>query len=515
MGQDKSIVASFSELPPAVLGITGVGQGAVSVDGTPRALPWSGLFAIGSPVTLEALPDSGWQFDGWSGDVSDSANPTTITIEADAAVTANFAEVQYALSLSGDGAGSVLVDGAVCSLPWSSSFVVGSMVTLQAVPDAGWQFDGWSGGLAGDDNPAAVVVDGDTSIAARFSQLLHTLTVAVSGDGWVTLDGEPIPAPYLTNIADGTAVTLEATPEYGWRFDGWSGSMIGTETSLSLTMHGDESITAVFILPDSYTLGLSKTGAGSVKVNGTEVSLPWSADVTRGAEVTLEAAAQDNEEFLGWCGDLSGDDSPVTITMDGDKSIAASFACLATFPDVPCDHWAVNAVEGLYGAGLVFGYPDGFYRPDWAVDRAAMAVYVARSLGAGGRPSAPAVTTFPDVPTDHWAHGMIEFAVAGNIVEGYPDGEYHPNWRVTRGQMAVFIARAMAFPQGEEGISQFTPPETPTFPDVPTDYWSYLHVEYLVENGGINGYPDGRYRPSQAVTRDQMAVYIARASGLM
>ena len=58
------------------------------------------------------------------------------------------------------------------------------------------------------------------------------------------------------------------------------------------------------------------------------------------------------------------------------------------------------------------------------------------------------------------------------------------------------------------------------FPDVPatgygdsgTDpYWAYKHIEYCVENGVVKGYEDGYYHPADPVTRDQMAVYIARA----
>jgi len=44
-------------------------------------------------VTVTAVPAAGWQFDGWSGDLSGTANPTTITMNANKSVTANFSEV--------------------------------------------------------------------------------------------------------------------------------------------------------------------------------------------------------------------------------------------------------------------------------------------------------------------------------------------------------------------------------------------------------------------------------------
>jgi hypothetical protein len=80
--------------------------------------------------------------------------------------------------------------------------------------------------------------------------------------------------------------------------------------------------------------------------------------------------------------------------------------------------------------------------------------------------------------------------------------------------MAVFIARAIVSPTGEAGLADYVPPESPSFTDVPTDYWSYKHIEYLAETGAVAGYPEGDYHPTWRVSRDQMAVYIARSFGL-
>jgi hypothetical protein len=44
-----------------------------------------------------------------------------------------------------------------------------------------------------------------------------------------------------------------------------------------------------------------------------------------------------------------------------------------------------------------------------------------------------------------------------------------------------------------------------------TDQWAFKYVEYAVDSGVVGGYDDGTYRPTQTVTRDQMAVFIARA----
>jgi len=115
----------------------------------------------------------------------------------------------------------------------------------------------------------------------------------------------------------------------------------------------------------------------------------------------------------------------------------------------------------------------------------------------------------PDPPTPCWAADEIIACATGRIVGGYEDGLYHPEIPVTRDQMAVFIARALVRPNGDDGIAD--PPSTPTFPDVSPTHWAYKQIEYVVSQKVVQGYDDGEYKPGLVVTRDQMAVYIARA----
>jgi len=54
----------------------------------------------------------------------------------------------------------------------------------------------------------------------------------------------------------------------------------------------------------------------------------------------------------------------------------------------------------------------------------------------------------------------------------------------------------------------------PEFPDTPLDFWALDAIERCFHSLIVTGYPDGTYRPSEVVTRDQMAVYVTRAFGL-
>jgi len=186
-----------------------------------------------------------------------------------------------------------------------------------------------------------------------------------------------------------------------------------------------------------------------------------------------------------------------------------------SFQDVDSSYWAYGAVMGCVDEGIVKGYDDGKYHPEYTVTRDQMAVYISRALAGGDSsiPDGPATASFSDVPSNHWAYKHIEYAVSQNVVQGYEDGTYLPDMTVDRGTMAVYVARAMVAPGGDAAIPDPVPPAT--FPDVPDTFWAYKQVEYCVGQGVVKGYDDGLYHPERIVTRDQMAVYIARAFGLL
>jgi hypothetical protein len=312
----------------------------------------------------------------------------------------------------------------------------------------------------------------------------------------------------------GAAVTLEALPDATRDFLGWSGDFSGTTNPMTITTDADYTI-GVDFTGAGHALTLAASGQGTILLDGVEQVTPWSARFEPGTSVTLEAVPADGWRFEGWAGDPAAQANPASIIMDGDRDAEARFAI--AFADVPDGYWAAEAIAALADAGIVSGYPDGRYAPGLAVDRGSMAVYISRALAGGdvNVPNGPEEATFPDVPPDHWAFKYVEYAVSGNIVAGYGDGEYHADWTLTRGQMSVFVARSMVNPTGDEGLEAYQAPDTASFTDVSEGYWCFSHVEFLAANDVVSGYPDQTYRPTAIVSRDQMAVYIARAFGLL
>jgi hypothetical protein len=127
--------------------------------------PPEGRYEQGTPVTLTARPDLGWQFNGWSGDISSMENPITIIINSDMYVTANFTEPNpgyYSLTVVIEGQGNVTLD------PPGGIYLPGTMVSLRAAPASGWEFYRWYGDLSVSENQANIFMNSHKSATAVF-----------------------------------------------------------------------------------------------------------------------------------------------------------------------------------------------------------------------------------------------------------------------------------------------------------------------------------------------------------
>jgi hypothetical protein len=85
MTQNKSVTAHFTA-NQYTLTVTINGSGSVTKN------PNQATYSYGDVVTLTAVPDSGWAFSHWTGDLTGDENPTTITMNANKAVTAYFVD---------------------------------------------------------------------------------------------------------------------------------------------------------------------------------------------------------------------------------------------------------------------------------------------------------------------------------------------------------------------------------------------------------------------------------------
>ena len=214
----------------------------------------------------------------------------------------------YTLIVSGSG-------GTIIRTPDKTSYTQGEVVTLQATPDAGRSFAGWSGDLTGTTNPATLVMNSNKSVAATFTANAYTLTVNAA-------NGSVARTPDKASYTYGEVVTLQAVPNAGYSFSGWSGDASGTGSSVTITMNADKSVTASFTA-SAYTLTVAA-------VNGSVTRSPDKVSYAYGEVVTLQATADAGYSFAGWSGDASGTTPSTTVTMNANKIVTASFTAQST-----------------------------------------------------------------------------------------------------------------------------------------------------------------------------------------
>lgn len=150
----------------------------------------------------------------------------------------------------------------------------------------------------------------------------YTLTLDIVGNGSVEVDGVDYSVP-LT-IVEGQNIDLNAIAGSGYLFSGWSGDLVSTNGSETITMDSDKTITATFEPIPQYTLTITIEGEGQVTVDGIAYSSPITA--YQDVEMALVATSSDNYEFEGWSGDLVSTGTSELIVMDNHKTITATFS---------------------------------------------------------------------------------------------------------------------------------------------------------------------------------------------
>ncbi len=112
---------------------------------------------------------------------------------------------------------------------------------------------------------------------------------------------------------------------------------------------------------------------------------------------------------------------------------------------------------------------------------------------------------FGDVPQAHTFHDFVEKIVRRSVTAGCSLGNYCPGNPVTRAQMAVFLIKA------KYNLTLVPPAATGTlFGDVPAGSFAADWIEQLAKQGVTGGCGGGNYCPGNAVTREQMAVFLLK-----
>ena len=165
------------------------------------------------------------------------------------------------------------------------------------------------------------------------------------------------------------------------------------------------------------------------------------------------------------------------------------------FLDVSPDNANILYINYLANRGIIKGYPDGSYHPRAGLSRAEAAALLSRVAGLDVDEN---TTVFSDVKEDHWAAGVIGAAGAAGLLNGYPDGTFRPNSKLTRAEgIALFLRLS--------GQSDFGA-DLPALEDMKPDHWAARPAAVAISSGMIK-LPEGQNKlnPHEPLTRSDLA----------
>ncbi len=458
-----------------VLSVSVEGSGTVDVD--PHRL----VHRDGEEVSLSAVPETGWAFSHWMGDLppgTGDSEEIDVTMDRHRHLTAVFSEEdptppppppppdEHTLTIRIEGRGSLDPE------PGEHTLESGSEVTVTARPDAPfYRFGHW-------------LVDGER-VEVDASPL--TIDLLVESDMTVTGVFTPPPPEWLE---------IQIPP------------LAGPDAMelLIFSRDADEEVCPPHGPIDGLVfdvVGLAESGDVDSEIR--EFDGPVGVELGYSDEVTPGEAARIH--IHRWCEDLRIWIPLPTAVDASSRRASAEIEGRAVLAMCPVDsytdirgHWSRGHVLLLSKLGVIRGYGDGSFRPDARVTREEFATMLVEALGLP-TPERDGLWFDDSDAVSAWASPYVFAAARRGIVAGYGDNTFRPREPINRAEMAGMIARA----------SDYESTDSPSFADVPDiPDWARGPVAALAREGLVGGYPDGSFHPGRHATRAEVSVIMAR-----
>lgn len=169
------------------------------------------------------------------------------------------------------------------------------------------------------------------------------------------------------------------------------------------------------------------------------------------------------------------------LGLDGNAAEAgAQGSQRIDYPDLPAGYWAAEAIGSLQRSGLMLGDDRGLFRPEAAITRAELASVLSRLLPDAAAAGEHQAARLADAE-GHWAADAIGKAVRAGLLEGYPDGTFRPDNKLTRAEAVRVLNRLLERPVAGVPVS--------IWPDVPASHWAIREIESA--SGAVTVSPDG------------------------
>ena len=371
-------------------------------------------------------------------------NAANINIAANSAVYNNTAKT------AGD---DLLFNGSTFTLPNAKDMSGDLILSSDKAEITSWYHDGWykwnaaandgTGGFKQIDRwPAEtadeyIPVEKDShAISLKAAHpLMYTLTYNVTGDL-----PEGYTAPAKQTLIKGSSYTVAEVPaSVSGSKDGVNGtfSFNGWKKDDGTVLTGEQQLTADLTLHGVWTFTKKSSGGGGGGGHKPTVTIP--------------------------------DDVPTGLNGD--------------------DHYA-----------YIVGYPDSTVRPQNGITRAEVATIFFRLLTDETRnANSTKSNSYSDVVAGAWYNHAVSTLSTMGIVKGDSHGKFNPNAPITRAEFAAIAAR----------FDDKANTTTVDFSDI-ASHWAKNEISAAANNGWINGYTDGTFRPNNKITRAEAMTLVNR-----
>jgi uncharacterized repeat protein (TIGR02543 family) len=269
---NRTLVANFNQLSYTV-SISSSPSGGGSTSG-------GGIYNYGNDVTVNAAPNTGYQFVNWTQGGSSVSTSTsyTFTVVGNITLVANFSQIIYTISTSSSPAGGGSTSGG-------STYSSGSSATVTATPATGYQFINWTQGGSSVSTSVSYTftVTANRALVANFTQATYTITTSSNPTAGGTTTGGG-------GFNYGASATVSAAPAFGYQFANWTegGSAVSTSTSYSFTVSASRNLLANF---SQIPKILNLTGSGGTALHNNDIITIGNSDAGSFL-ITVEANAE-------------------------------------------------------------------------------------------------------------------------------------------------------------------------------------------------------------------------------
>ena len=295
-----------------------------------------------------------------------------------------------------------------------------------------------------------------------------------------------------TDVYDFNAdVAIRPVPtKEGYTFTGWK---IGTADAENFKMPAhDVTIEGTYAI-NRYTV----TYKVDTEVVGTDV-YDFNSDV-----VIRDVPTKEGYTFSGW--KIGTADAENFKMPAHDVIIEGTFAKNSSGhhhrrPTVTIPDKVPTGLNGNDHYAYIVGYPDKTVRPQNGITRAEVATIFFRLLTDETRnANSTKSNSYSDVAAGAWYNHAVSTLSAMGIVKGDSNGKFNPNAPITRAEFAAIAAR----------FDDKANSTTADFSDI-VSHWAKNEISAASNNGWINGYPDGTFRPDNKITRAEAMTLVNR-----